>query len=241
VPSPGLVIVVSGPSGVGKGTVIRHLRELRPDLRRSVSCTTRPPRDGEVEGQDYHFISPEEFERRHGRGEFLEWAVVHRDQSYGTLRAEVMSAVEAGQDIVLEIDFQGAMSVKERVPEAVLVFLAPPSWEELKRRLKGRRTESAERIAARVETAYKEIGSVRARDAGEMATMPRYDYLLVNESSEETARLLSGIIEAEKRRLTRVNWENLQQRLLAEAKQAWSQAPSPLSPLPGGEGEGSAG
>ncbi len=219
--SPGLVIVVSGPSGVGKGTVIRHLLELQPNLRRSVSYTTRPARDGEVEGKDYCFISPEEFEQKRDRDEFLEWAIVHREQSYGTVRSQITEAVEAGHDIVLEIDYQGARSVKQRVPEAVLVFLAPPSWDELERRLKGRQTESAEKIAARVATAYKEIESVRARDAGEIETMPRYDYVLVNDSSEESARVLACLIEAEKHRLTRVNWEELQQRLLSEAQRAW--------------------
>ncbi len=126
----GILLVVAGPSGVGKGTLIRGLRQRQPQVRFSVSCTTREPRPGETDGEDYHFVSHEEFARMRRDGELLEWAVVH-DNSYGTPRVPVEQALQAGHDMVLEIDYQGARSVREALPEAVLVFVAPPDVSAL--------------------------------------------------------------------------------------------------------------
>ncbi len=212
--SRGVILVVSGPSGVGKGTVIRHLLKIRPDVRRSISYTTRKARKREVDGEDYHFISPKRFERMRLAGEFMEWAVVHREQSYGTERRPVLEAVEVGNDIVLEIDYQGAMDVQRERRDAVLVFLAPPSWKELVRRLRGRETEGEAEIEKRKESAFREIEN-----------MARYDYVVVNDRSPATARTIVAILEAERHRLVRVDWEELRDRLLTEAK-----APSSASP-----------
>ena len=205
----GLLLVVSGPSGVGKGTVIRHLLRFRPDLRPSVSHTTRPPRTGEVDWEDYIFVSPGEFSRIRDAGGFLEWAVVHRDQSYGTSRAWVEAALAEGGDVVLEIDCQGAFQVREQMPEAVLVFVAPPSWAELVSRLRGRDTESDEEVQKRVESAVPELKQ-----------MCEYRYLVVNESSEESARALAAILAAERYRVACQDCEGLRDRLLAEGAEA---------------------
>jgi guanylate kinase len=143
--------VITGPSGVGKGTLIGELCRHFPDLRLSVSATTRPPRSGERDGSAYHFLSPEEFERRAAAGEFLEHAE-YAGNRYGTLRSEV----EHGP-VVLEIELQGARQVREALPEAVQVFIAPPSFEALRERLVGRGTDSPEGIRARLETAQREL------------------------------------------------------------------------------------
>jgi guanylate kinase len=203
----GLVLVVSGPSGVGKGTVIRHLRPICPGLRESVSYTTRPKRQGEVDGRDYHFVSAHEFERRRIAGDFLEWAVVHRDQSYGTSRSQVRAALRDGQGIILEIDCQGAQQVRREWPEAVLVFVAPPSWAELLRRLRGRDTESDTEVQKRIDSAFREI-----------ASLCDYDYLIVNEDSRESAQVLAAIVQTERHRMSRANCEEIRDRLLAEGK-----------------------
>ncbi|HJN17579.1 MAG TPA: guanylate kinase [Armatimonadota bacterium] len=205
--SNGLALVVSGPSGVGKGTVIRHLREIRPDLRTSVSHTTRPPRDGEVDGQDYIFVSKDEFDRKKLGGEFLEWAVVHRDQSYGTSGKWVKARLDAGEDVVLEIDCQGAFQVRQQIPECIMVFIAPPSWAELVSRLRGRDTESEVEVQKRCESAIPEIRG-----------MCEYEYIVVNDDSEKTARVLAGILHAEHYRVHRQDCESLRDRLLADGE-----------------------
>jgi guanylate kinase len=147
------VLVVTGPSGVGKGTLIRELCRQFPDLRLSVSATTRPPRSGEQDGRDYHFLSPDEFERRVQAGDFLEHAE-YAGNRYGTLRSEV----ERGP-VVLEIEVQGARQVREALPEAVQVFIAPPSFEALRERLVGRGTDSPDGIRRRLEQAQEELGA----------------------------------------------------------------------------------
>jgi guanylate kinase len=185
--------------------VIRHLKPICPGLRESVSYTTRPSREGEVDGRDYHFVSANEFERRRIAGDFLEWAVVHRDQSYGTSRSQVRAALREGQDIVLEIDCQGAQQVRREWPEAALVFVAPPSWEELLRRLRGRDTESDTEVQKRIDSAFREI-----------ASLCEYDYLIVNEDSRESAQVLAGIVQAERHRMSRMACEEVRDRLLAE-------------------------
>ncbi len=209
----GIILVISGPSGVGKGTVIRHLLKIRPGIQRSVSYTTRAARRGEVDGTDYFFVSPDEFERMGAEGEFLEWAVVHREQSYGTSRKQVAQVIESGRDIVLEIDRQGALAVRQQFPDAVLVFVAPPSWEELLRRLRGRHTESPDELRKRVESAFPEIGSIA-----------EYDYLVVNADSKDSAQVIADILNAEHHRRSRVGWQELRDRLLAEGKASVEEA-----------------
>jgi guanylate kinase len=155
---PGLT-VVSGPTAVGKGTVVAELRREHPEVFVSVSATTRPPRPGEVDGVHYLFVSEAEFDRMVADDELLEWAVVHGRHRYGTPRGQVLAAIAEGREAVLEIDLQGARQVRERWPDAHLVFLAPPSWDELVRRLVGRGTESAEERARRLATATRELAA----------------------------------------------------------------------------------
>ena len=138
----GRLIVLAGPTAVGKGTVAAWVREHHPEIYMSVSATTRAPRPGEVDGQHYHFVSAEEFDRLIATDGLLEWATVHGVNRYGTPRAAVEARLAAGESVLLEIDLQGARQVRARMPEAFLVFLAPPSWDELVRRLVGRGTES---------------------------------------------------------------------------------------------------
>lgn len=156
--SPGLT-VVSGPTAVGKGTVVAELRRRHPEVFVSVSATTRPPRPGEVDGEHYLFVSEDEFDRLIADDALLEWATVHGRHRYGTPRAPVLAAIAGGREAVLEIDLQGARQVRSRWPSAHLVFLAPPSWDELVRRLVGRGTESAEERARRLDTATRELAA----------------------------------------------------------------------------------
>jgi guanylate kinase len=150
------VFVITGPSGVGKGTLIRGLLERVPGLGLSVSATTRAPRPGETHGVDYHFLSPEEFDRRVDDGEFVEHAT-YSGRRYGTLRAELEDRLHRGQPVVLEIEVQGARQVRETMPEALQVFIAPPSREALRTRLVGRGTDNAEEVDARLRTAEREL------------------------------------------------------------------------------------
>jgi guanylate kinase len=178
------VIVLSGPSGVGKGTVVAGLRKRRPDIWLSVSVTTRSPRPGEVDGREYHFISEDSFDQLAARGDLLEWAAFagHR---YGTPREPVERQVAAGIPALLEIDIAGARQVRRAVPDALLVFLAPPTWDELVRRLSGRGTEQPEAIARRLELAASEI------EAG-----AEFDITLVNTSVEDVCRQLVTLVPA---------------------------------------------
>ncbi|MVA75921.1 guanylate kinase [Auraticoccus sp. F435] len=157
--------VVSGPTAVGKGTVVSRLRQEHPEVMVSVSATTRPPRPGEVDGVHYHFVSAEEFDELQAAGGLLEWAVVHGVHRYGTPRAPVEAAVAAGRRVVLEIDLQGARQVRASWPHAQFVFLAPPSWDELVRRLVGRGTEAPEERERRLATAREELASAAEFDA----------------------------------------------------------------------------
>ncbi|MEA2507044.1 MAG: guanylate kinase [Actinomycetota bacterium] len=178
----GRIFVISGPSGAGKGTVVAGLMKRKPELILSVSATTRPARPGERHGIDYEFISKPEFLARRYRGGFLEWAEVF-DNLYGTPRASVDQAVAQGKDVILELDIQGALAVKRIRPEAVLVFIEPPSLEDLLLRLRGRGTEDPETISKRVKAAYEEV-----KNKG------LYDYIVVNanvqEAEDELVRIL---------------------------------------------------
>ncbi len=151
--------VVSGPTAVGKGTVVSALRQAHPEVFVSVSATTRPPRPGEVAGVHYLFVSEQEFDRLVAENELLEWAVVHGRHRYGTPRSPVLAAIAEGREAVLEIDLQGARQVRANWPDARLVFLAPPSWDELVRRLVGRGTETEEERTRRLDTATRELAA----------------------------------------------------------------------------------
>ena len=175
--------VLAGPTAVGKGTVSTYIRDTYPEVWLSVSATTRPPRPGEQEGVHYYFKSPEEFDRLVEEGAFLEWAVVHGKNRYGTLRASVEDAIAEGKAVLLEIDLQGARQVKEAMPEARFVFLAPPSWEEMVRRLVGRGTESPAEQQARLETAKIEL-----------AAEPEFDFTVVNDDVRRAADELVSLM-----------------------------------------------
>jgi guanylate kinase len=153
------LVVLAGPTAVGKGTVSRYIREHYPNVLLSISATTRAPRPGEVDGEHYYFVSDAQFDEMIARGEFLEWATVHNASRYGTPRPPIDAALAEGKSVLLEIDLQGARSVRREMPEALLVFLLPPSWEELVRRLVGRGTEDAAEQARRLETAKVELRS----------------------------------------------------------------------------------
>ncbi|MBJ6617479.1 guanylate kinase [Streptomyces sp. I3(2020)] len=174
--------VLSGPSGVGKSTVVAHMRKEHPAVWLSVSATTRKPRPGEQHGVHYFFVTDEEMDKLIANGELLEWAEFAGNR-YGTPRAAVLEHLEAGVPVLLEIDLQGARQVRESMAEAQLVFLAPPSWEELVRRLTGRGTESPEVIERRLEAARTEL-----------AAEPEFDTTLVNTSVEEVARELLALM-----------------------------------------------
>jgi guanylate kinase len=157
--------VLAGPTAVGKGTVAAHVREHHPEVWISVSATTRPRRPGEVDGVHYRFVTDEEFDRLVAEDQLLEWAVVHKQARYGTPRQPVEAALAEGRPALLEIDLQGARQVRERMPDALFVFLAPPSWDELVSRLVGRGTEGEAERARRLETAREELAAESEFDA----------------------------------------------------------------------------
>ena len=180
---PSRLIVLAGPTAVGKGTVAADVRRTHPEVWISVSATTRAPRPGEVNGVHYWFVSDDEFDTMVERGELLEWAVVHKTARYGTPRGPVDAALASGKPAMLEIDLQGARQVRENMPEAVLVFLKPPSWEELVRRLVGRGTETEEERARRLETAELE-----------MAAEDEFDVTIVNHEVHDAATELVALM-----------------------------------------------
>ncbi|MDQ7821927.1 MAG: guanylate kinase [Candidatus Eremiobacteraeota bacterium] len=182
----GILFVVSGPSGAGKGTILETILREAPSVRFSVSATTRSPRQGEREGVHYHFLSREVFKSMAGRDEFLEWAHVH-DEYYGTPRRAVEECLASGNDMVLDIDVQGGLQLMDREKEAVFVFVAPPDIAELRRRLEGRGTESGEKIARRIEVAKHELTFVGS-----------YEYCIVNDSLEEAIASMKAVMTAER-------------------------------------------
>jgi guanylate kinase len=178
------VFVITGPSGVGKGTLIRSLRERMPELELSVSATTRKPRPGEEDGVDYHFLDDADFQRRVDAGEFVEHAT-YSGRRYGTLRSELERPVADGHPVVLEIEVQGARQVRREMPEAVQVFIAPPSREALRARLVGRGTDDPEQVDARLRTAQAELDA-----QGE------FGHVVVNDRLEDAVDELTGIVRA---------------------------------------------
>ena len=186
----GMLLVISGPSGTGKGTLIERLMKEDPSLVFSVSATTRAPRPGEINGVHYHFVSSEEYDKLVAEGAFVEYATVHGNR-YGTLRSEVYQRLERGENVVLDIDVQGALNVIASEKEKVSIMLLPPSMKELRRRLTERGTETAEQVETRLNNAIWEISQ-----------KDKYQYKVVNDNMEECLRTLQAIIRAQKQSST---------------------------------------
>lgn len=187
----GILFVVSSPSGGGKGTLIQRVLSRLQNLSYSVSYTTRKPRNGEVNGREYFFVTPQQFSRMVEQNDFLEWAKVH-SHLYGTSRSQVARDVSLGRDIVLEVDVQGAASIRHLIQEAVSVFILPPSLEVLRERLIARGTDSPEELAVRLRNAPEELKAYQT-----------FDYVIINDDVEQAAAKLMAIIEAERLRLSR--------------------------------------
>ena len=189
--SRGILFVVSSPSGGGKGTLIQRVLKKIPDLSYSVSFTTRAPRSGEVNGREYFFVSQEKFEQMAAANEFLEWANVH-GKLYGTSSKQVFQEISEGRDIMLEVDVQGAASVRSLVPDSVSVFILPPSFEILKQRLEARGTDSPEELELRLRNAPVELRDYSA-----------FQYMILNDNMDQAAEQLAAIVYAERARLVR--------------------------------------
>jgi len=188
----GILFVISGPSGAGKGTILERVLKNRQNIEFSVSATTRSPRPGEVEGIHYFFITREEFKQKIESSKFLEWAHVH-DEYYGTLREWVQSRLDEGHDVVLDIDVQGALQIMKNAVDEVFIFIAAPSIDELHRRLTKRGTESEEKILRRLEVARHELEHVS-----------KYEYLIINDDLSLACEQLNAIIVSEKCRTKRL-------------------------------------
>lgn len=187
----GLLFVLSSPSGAGKSTIARMLMDNDPGVDMSVSATTRPKREGEIDGVHYHFVTDSEFDRMLESGAFLEWAHVFGFR-YGTLRNEVLKVIEAGRDVLLDIDWQGTQQLKQVDPDIVRVFILPPSMHELERRLRSRGTETEEVIQRRMN-----------RAAAEISHWAEYDYVLINNDADKCCELVHNILKAERLKATR--------------------------------------
>lgn len=189
----GSLIIISGTTCAGKGTVIKKLLERNKNMVLSLSYTSRPIRKGEVDGIDYKFISHEEFEKKIKNGDFLEYAKVRYGEYFGTPKENIENLLGAGKDVILEIDVQGAKQIKEKLPETILIFIMAPSMEEVKRRIKARGAETAEQIVDRFQTAYREINEVN-----------KYNYVVVNDNLEEAIQKVEAILISEKCRVDRI-------------------------------------
>lgn len=189
----GILFVVSAPSGAGKTTLCKQVSLVVPNLQHSVSVTTRPPRMGEADGRDYYFVTREAFQAQVAQDAFVEWAEVH-GHLYGTKREEIHSRIKMGQDVLLDIDTQGAMQIRRQFRDGVFIFILPPSLEDLLRRLRGRKSDAEQEIQRRMG---------RAKD--EIADYALYDYVIVNEGFDSALRELQAVILAERRRTARVD------------------------------------
>lgn len=207
-PLRGFLVVLSGPSGVGKNTLLNAVLPRVENLRYSVSATTRPPRAGEVHGRDYFFVTDDEFDAMIQGGELLEWAEFV-GRRYGTPRRYIEQCLEQGQTVILDIDIQGAAQIRAAMPEAVLVFLLPPSLEELRRRIYGRAKDSEAAIVQRLSWAENELAAVS-----------EYDYAIVNDDLERACDQLRAIIIAERCRVSRSDYPALVARLAGEGRGA---------------------
>lgn len=187
----GRLIIISSPSGGGKGSLIKEVRSMLPDLGYSVSHTTRPQRFGEENGREYFFISKEDFERRIGGGDFLEYAEVHGNL-YGTSLRESEKVFNTGRDLIVEVDVQGALQISEKLPESITIFILPPSFEVLKARLTARGTEGEAELRTRLKNAFNEV-----------LEYEKFKYVIVNEDLGTAARQIVAIINAERQRLDR--------------------------------------
>ena len=189
----GNLIIISGTTCAGKGTVIQELLNRNSNLSLSVSYTSRKKRDGEIEGKDYYFINKEQFEDKIKNDEMLEYEIVHQDHYYGTPKKEVKELLDTGKDVILEIDVKGAQHVKEMFPETVLIFILAPSMEIVKERIKARGKENNEQIIKRFQTAYQEINEI-----------PKYNYVIVNDVLEDAVQKVEAILLSETCRVDRI-------------------------------------
>lgn len=188
----GQLIVISGPSGCGKDTVVKEVLKNNDKAWLSVSCTSRKPRPGEINGKDYYFLTNEEFEKKIEEGNFLEYAK-YTDNYYGTPRDIIKGKLDQGIDVILVIEIQGALKIKEMLKETVFIFILPPTMRELKKRLEGRNTETKEKITKRFKTAYKELNEVT-----------KYNYVVINDEVEYAANKVNAILLSEKCRVDRI-------------------------------------
>ncbi|MBE6153521.1 MAG: guanylate kinase [Firmicutes bacterium] len=189
----GDLIVVSGPSGCGKDTICNEIFKIRKNIVKSISMTTRDMRDGEINNKDYYFVTKEEFEEKINDDELLEYAIVHEKDYYGTPKKKVLETLESGFDIVLIIDIQGALQIKEKYPEAVFIFIMPPSIKELKSRLINRKSETKESMLRRFKSMYKEVNEIN-----------KYNYVVVNDNLDDSVKTVDAIIESQKSRVDRI-------------------------------------
>lgn len=193
----GLLIVISGPSGAGKGTICNEILK-HDNVWKSVSMTTRLPREGETEGIDYYYVTKEEFEQKIENNEMLEYAEVYNGIYYGTPKTEVLQRLNNGMDVILEIDIEGALNIKKEFPNAVCIFIMPPSMKELKKRLILRNTETKEKILERFKKAYQEVNQVS-----------KYNYVVINDEVINAVNKIDSILTAEKCRVDRIMDVNL--------------------------------
>lgn len=210
----GLLVVLSGPSGCGKNTIINKVMENNKNIWLSISCTSRAPRGEEKNGVNYYFLSRDEFEQEIENDEFLEYAEYSKNY-YGTPKKYIKEHLDKGEDVILEIEIQGALKVKEKIKEAVFIFILPPSMQELKRRLEARKTEDQEKIDMRFKRAYEEINEVS-----------KYNYVVVNDEVDQAASKVQAILDAERCRVDRIEEvylnteeERLHEKLLEDKKE----------------------
>ncbi len=189
----GDLIVISGPSGSGKDSICNEILKNRENIQESISMTTRERRDYEVDGKDYYFVTKEEFEEHIKNDDLLEYAIVHEKDYYGTPKSNIFKILDSGEDVILIIDIQGALQIKEKYKDAIFIFILPPSMKELKKRLIKRGSETKESLLRRFKSMYKEIN-----------TISKYNYVVVNDDLNEAVRKVNSILDSEKCRVDRI-------------------------------------